>query len=87
MDKFEIGMLWFVIGFLIIWVVGYFVIDDCQNSSDKYLQSIEQLAQSICDQEYNMDYKSYDDGKLTCKPKEIEYERQYDGIVIQIGGG
>ena len=45
---------------------------------------IKELAQSICDQEYNMDYESYDDGELTCKPKEIVEQEQYDGIVINI---
>ena len=45
---------------------------------------ISELGQSICDQEYDMDYQSYSDGKLKCKPKEIKEEVQYDGIVIQI---
>ena len=44
-----------------------------------------ELAQSICDQEYDMDYDSYDDGVLKCKPKDNKAEVQYDGIVIQIG--
>ncbi len=45
---------------------------------------IGELAQSICDQEYNMDYDSYDDGEITCKPKVITEQEQYDGIVINI---
>lgn len=45
--------------------------------------SISELGQSICDQEYNMDYQSYDNQELKCKPK--EKQKVYDGIVIQIG--
>ena len=45
----------------------------------------EQLGQSICDQEYDMDYKSYYNKELKCKPKVIKEEVEYDGIVIQIG--
>ena len=43
------------------------------------------LAQSICDQEYNMNYDSYDNGVLKCKPKDIKAEVQYDGIIMEIG--
>ncbi len=46
-----------------------------------------ELGQSICDQEYNMDYESYDDGELTCKPKEIAKQKKYDGIVVNIKKG
>ncbi len=45
----------------------------------------QELGQAICDQEYNMDYKSYDNQELKCKPKEIKKEKVYDGIIIQIG--
>ena len=44
---------------------------------------IKELGQSICEQEHDMDYESYFDKKLTCKPK-VQVEK-YDGIVIEIG--
>ncbi len=47
----------------------------------------KELAQAICEEEYNMDYKSYNNKELKCKPKETKNETLYDGIVIQVGGG
>lgn len=44
----------------------------------------KELAQSICDQEYNMDFDSYNNKELKCQPKEAKAKVQYDGIVIQI---
>ncbi len=70
-EMFAVFLLGIAIGF-VIWGMG---IDN---------DTIE-LAQSICEEEYNMDYESYDDGILKCKPKEVKAEVQYDGIVIQIG--
>ncbi len=52
--------------------------------SDVMYDNISELGQSICDQEYDMDYDNYYDSELTCKPKEIKEEVQYDGIIIQI---
>ena len=48
---------------------------------------IEELGQSICDQEYDMDYDSYYKEVLKCKPKVIKEEVAYDGITIQIKDG
>ena len=47
----------------------------------------KELGQAICDQEYNQDFKSYNNAELKCKPKETKNETLYDGIVIQVGGG
>ena len=44
----------------------------------------KELGQAICDQEYNMNFDSYDNGILKCKPKDIKAAVQYDGIIIQI---
>lgn len=44
--------------------------------------SIEELGQSICDQEYGLDFESYINKVLNCKPKEISY----NGISVNIGG-
>ena len=46
-----------------------------------------ELGGAICEEEYNMNFDSYDNGVLKCKPKEVKAEVQYDGIVIQIGDG
>ncbi len=46
------------------------------------LTPIHELGNAICDQEYDMQFDSYDDKKLKCKPK--LQEEPYDGIVIDI---
>ncbi len=47
----------------------------------------KELGQAICEEEYNQDFKSYNNAELKCKPKETKNETLYDGIVIQVGGG
>ena len=76
--QFEAGV-WIggVIVFLIMGVIMVVI-------TDNIYEERNDLAQSICDQEYDMDYESYDDGELTCKPKVIVEQEQYDGIVINI---
>ena len=49
-------------------------------ASDPY----EELGQAICEEKYNMDYESYNDNLLECKPKEVI--EPYDGIYITVGG-
>ncbi len=44
-----------------------------------------QLGQSICEEEHHMDFKSYSDGVLECKP--APEEEKYDGIKVRIVGG
>ena len=46
--------------------------------------SIEELGQSICEEEYGMDFDkySYRETKLYCKP--IVPEKEYDGIVVSL---
>ena len=41
---------------------------------------IEQLGQSICEEEYGMDFESYYNEILKCQPM----KEQYDGIKVQI---
>ncbi len=43
-----------------------------------------ELGQSICDQEYGMDYKDYNNKELECKPKITANQTIYDGITIKI---
>jgi len=45
---------------------------------------IEDLGQSICEQEYGMDYDYYRGGELYCKPAPVT--EHYDGIKVVIGG-
>lgn len=78
MDEDDIFMTGLIIGVVIILLLLSF---DVFNSNTK------ELGQSICDQEYDMDFEKYNDGELTCKPKEIKEEVQYDGITIQIKDG
>ena len=77
--QFEAGV-WIggVIVFLIMGVIMVVI-------TDNIYEERNDLAQSICDQEYNMDYDSYDNGVLKCKPKEVRVEVQYDGIIVEIG--
>ncbi len=44
----------------------------------------QELGQSICEEEHNMNFKSYNDGVLECKP--MPKEKKYDGIKVRIGG-
>lgn len=41
---------------------------------------IEELGKSICEEEYGMDYESYYDGTLRCKP----FTESYDGIKVEV---
>ncbi len=70
---------------ILVWVSliggGFFGYAMGDSGIDK---EIKELGQSICEEEYDMEFKSYNDKELKCKDKEIEYEEQYDGITIQI---
>ena len=45
----------------------------------------EELGQSICDQEYNMDFVSYNTKNgLECTSKRISKEDSYDGVRIRL---
>jgi len=44
-----------------------------------------ELGESICNQEYNMVFDSYNDRELKCKP--MPEQESYDGIIIQIQEG
>ena len=56
-------------------IIGYAIAQD----------DVAELAQSICEQEYDMDFDKYEDGKLYCKPALVT--ESYDGIKIIIAGG
>ena len=74
----KILLIGIVLGlFFILLFIEMFYPESCFNCK-------RELGQSICDQEYNMDYNNYHNNKLTCQPKTIKAERQYDGITIQI---
>jgi len=71
-------MMGFCIGALVILIVMLFMISDYENK-------LEQLGQSICDQEYGLDFDYYSDGILYCQP--AEQIEPYDGIQVSIGDG
>ena len=77
MDNFS-GWYWFI-AFVIMTIVAIFASSMVENNQDA-----KDLGNAICDQEYKMDFDSYDDKELKCKPKEIKAEKQYDGITVQI---
>jgi len=67
--------LMFVLGFLVASLVIAILI---------YLDnSVDELGQAICEKEYGMDFQSYNDKELKCKPK-IEKKIQYDGITVKL---
>ena len=47
--------------------------------------NVRELGKSICEEEHHMDFKSYSDGVLECKP--APEEEKYDGIKVRIVGG
>ncbi len=49
-------------------------------NSHTYSKDVKQLGESICEEEYGMDYESYIDNTLKCKP----FTESYDGIKIEI---
>ncbi len=76
-DGFVPGL---IVGVIIMAILFIFVLPS--NWDD-----VKELGQAICEEEYNMDYKSYNNAELKCKPKETKNETLYDDIVIQVGGG
>ncbi len=79
MDKDnEIYIVGIIVGLFIGVLFTLLILDNEDNH--KY----RELGQSICDQEHNLDFESYSNGNLKCKPKTIKEEIPYDGIIIQI---
>ena len=62
------------IGFIIGMVLGAFIFNFGGHIK------IEQLGKSICEEEYDLDFESYYDGVLKCKP----FKESYDGIKVEI---
>lgn len=69
-DGFVIGMA--LGGLLAIIIFAMFF--DFTNEDAK------ELGQSICEQEYNQDFLSYDNGILKCQ----EQNKQYDGLKVMV---
>jgi len=82
MNDFDQGVVVGIIFSIIIAMIAIFFLVIPQNNIAK--DKVQELGQSICDQEYHMDFDSYQDKQLKCKPKEIKAQVQYDGIVVQI---
>ena len=74
----ELDLYWVLSGGMIVAVLfTSFVIPS-------YDDDIEELGQSICEEEFDMDFNYYDNKELKCKPKIIKNETIYDGIVVSI---
>ena len=79
-DRIAISMVsYLLLGFILGITMGWALFSGTYSDGDT-----KDLGNTICDQEYNMDFDSYDDKELKCKPKEIKAEKQYDGITVQI---
>ena len=50
-----------------------------------FIDQVHELGQSICDQEYKMDFDYYFEKTLHCKPKVQVQTKKYDGIQVNIG--
>ncbi len=66
-----------VIAFIIGILTGTFI------SENYYINRVEELGKSICEEEYGMDYESYFDKTLRCKP----FKESYDGIQVEVPKG
>ena len=78
MDEWFKGVvIGLIAGFAIGILSGAFI-------GDRYfIPIVEELGESICEEEYNLDFESYIDGVLICKP----FKESYDGIKIEINNG
>ena len=75
MEDFTAGV---ICGLLVgLLVVGGTVALIVENS---YYKKIEKLGQSICEEEYGMDFERYYDEVLRCKP----FKERYDGIQVEV---
>lgn len=62
-------------------ILGLFLGGWCYNWGG--VDDIEMLGQSICEEEYGMDFESYIDNTLRCKP----FTESYDGIKVEVPKG
>lgn len=86
MDRFDSGTLCgIVIGILIGFVLSLII--TTVFITEPNIVDKRELGQAICEEEFNLDYQSYSEGKLKCQPKEVKHEIEYDGIIINIVDG
>lgn len=75
----RLEVLCFIFGVLMLFFLFCAIIFIYQSSF--LVNDVCELGESICLQEYNLTFDSYEDKVLKCKPVVIEY----DGIKIDIG--
>lgn len=75
MDESNLDFFHYILLTSLIALSIFFLID--------YNQTRE-LGQAICSERIGKDYKSYDDGILKCKSKELKVVINYDGIIIEL---
>ena len=80
-DEFLHFFVGLVIGMIIEMILIFAVISIGNNTDGN---NTEELGQAICEEKFDMDFKSYDNKELKCKDKEVIYEGRYDGITLQI---
>ncbi len=74
----DLGFIGLTVGMIVTSILLFFIfIAPLDNQ-------VDELAQSICDKEYDMDYDRYHNKELKCKPREPVQVEAYDGITIQI---
>ena len=68
------GVLCFLLGLIVgVLVAGILI-------GEEHKREVEQLGKSICEEEYGMDFESYYEGVLRCKP----FKETYDGIRVEV---
>lgn len=76
--NFDFTLVIICIGVIfVLSIVGQFVINSA-------MEGTKELGQAICSERFGMDYKSYDDLVLKCRPKQTRLELPYDGIVVKL---
>jgi len=75
MEDINVGLVIGVIAGLLFGMLIWSIIEDISEGKE-----IEQLGQSICEEEYGMDFESYIDNTLRCKP----FTEEYDGIKVEV---
>ncbi len=65
----------FLLGIVLGGILGFCFFSDLGANKIK-----KELGKSICEEEYEMDFESYDDKVLRCKP----FTENYDGIQVEI---
>ena len=70
----------------IVWVVAiilFFIVVFITASCLQVINDKKELGQAICEEEFDSNYKYYDDGHLKCEGKTSDI-KQYDGLKVLV---